>query len=140
MLSAFFGTNPRTTITGSEQFALEVASPLVRHNRGQRRALTREPLDRLERPDRTLNTRRADLEEVLPRDGLVHIETIRQSSAETCAIPHLDAPRSIEKHPDRAPAPLDQELDIHELESILRRQRICQLPNLFSDLQIGLPG
>jgi len=139
MFVAVVGTDPRATLAGSQQLALVVAPTVVRHRRRQRGALTGEPLHRLQRPDGTLHTGRADLEEVRPRDGLIHIETIRQSSAETRAIRHPDAPRPVEEDADGPAAPLDHELDIDELEAILRGEGIRQLANLFSDFQIGLP-
>jgi len=56
------------------------------------------------------------------------------------AIPHPDASRSIEKHPNGAATSLNQQLDVDELQSLLGGQGIRELANLFSDFQITLPA
>ena len=101
----------------TQQHPLVVPAPFARLSRGQGHALSRKPLHRLQRPERPLDARRADLELVAPRDGLVHVQAIREPPAEPGAVSHRDTPRLVEEHPDH-PMPSEEDLlHVHHLEA-----------------------
>ncbi len=71
----------------------------------------------------------------MPGDGLVHVQTIRETPAETRAIPDRYSAWFVEQHPDQAMPAVHYELDIHELVSGLLRKGAGEPPNLFSYFQ-----
>jgi len=120
---------------GAQQLPFVMAPAVARLVSGQRDPSTRETLDRLERPQRTVDPGGADLELIPPGDGLVHVEAIGEPTAEPRAVSYGDASRLVEKDANDPVVALRCLLDIHDLVTGLLGQGLGKLANFFSDFQ-----
>jgi hypothetical protein len=139
VLLAVIGSDSGPCILRLQQQSFVFSPTVVRVHGSHDRPLPRETQATLDRPQRSLDPGRTDLQDEATWNGLIYVETVGNSPAEGGTIPDPDATRTVEKNPHHPTPPLYQHLDIDELVTLLVGQGLHQLAKLFPHFQRATP-